>query len=287
MNDKLIEKLGDRVAAVSSELKIFSTKVSTAPTTLKEEVSDVPGASTTLLRSMAPELSASSTLVPTLLPQLNRADYKYVKRWDSNVYLSDRKGKTRRGEEPPAEKQNYSVLSSFMEDENGDQVPEKKKKAARAVAKGFFEELLTGKTAPVVWGSAPLSARYHLISILESQFPFLRLCEDHWKANMVATNSYSQWYPTAMAREATKKRAAKGDIIDVDANENDGENASESPMVEGENVSRPSKRPRIDSDLQSTRPHPRPRPRPLPRPTKFVPPRNKVCALVYIDYLHH
>ena len=173
-----------------------------------------------------------------------------------------------------------------MEDEDGNQMPEATKSAVRASARGYFEGMLASGTAPTTWGSVPLRAKNELTNILENQFPFLRLCDNHWKANMVATNSYSQWHPTASeraaaakAKEAVKRRAAEANIIDLDTSEDDNKKTSKGPVDEKETVSRPSKRPRIED------PQPSPTTHPLrPRPTKFVPPRKKVCKLIYIDY---
>jgi transcription termination factor Rho len=154
-----------------------------------------------------------------------------VRHWDPEEYLGCRKGGKRGGEDLVAtDKPTSSILSSFMEGEDGSQVSDKTKMAAWRSAKGFFEQLLKDNSAPAAWGSAPLSIQHELINILETGFPFLRFCEGHWKANQVATNSYSQWYQHAInhkaAVKAKKLRKATEDddqaqVIDIDSSEND------------------------------------------------------------------
>jgi uncharacterized protein YaiL (DUF2058 family) len=72
---------------------------------------------------------------------------------------------------------------------------------------------------------------------VETEFSFLWLCEDHWKANQVTTNSYSQWYQHATERKsaveakkankrATEQHEAIAIEVDASENENDSENPS-------------------------------------------------------------
>jgi hypothetical protein len=276
---------------------MLSTQVSTSLVTSKQEPSNVPDDS--IVSAMPLDRSKDSgpfgsSSVPPLLPQLDRAQYKNITFWGPDEYQVYRKGGKRGGENILADKPTSSILSIYMEDENGNQIPEKKKKVVRNMAKGFFEELLKNGNAPGTWGNATLSIRHTFINTLETEFYFLRFCEGHWKANQIATNHYSQWYQHAIEREAaakakrTSKRTADeiGDHevididvdVDIDANENDIEKASRrSGDYEG-NVPGPSKRPRVEV----------PRPTPTisrPRPTRIKSTGKKVCKSLYFDYM--
>ena len=158
-----------------------------------------------------------------------------------------------------------------MEDKDGNEIPGAKKKAIRQRARALFNGLLEGRVAPTTWGNVSLDAQNRLINTLETEFPILQLCENHWKSTMVATNSYSQWYRKACAREiATKgKETAEGEVINID------EEPFKQPQAEDDDT-RPSKHPR----LEETRPTP---PRPLP--TKPGPQCRKVCKLCFTDYM--
>ena len=110
------------------------------------------------------------------------------------------------------EKHKTSILSSYMVDENGDQVPEHEKTAVRDVTREFFFELLEKGRAPNSWRRVAGDCKKELFYQLETQFEFLRYCNNHWKANMVPTNSYSQWRGNYVKNPAEKTRP-----IDVDA----------------------------------------------------------------------
>ena len=289
-HDEMVNKLVNNFATISSGFQTFSTQISTSLSAPKQMVSDVADdlivPVTPSDRSKGPEVPGP-TFVPPLLPQLDKENYLNIKHWSPDEYNSYRKGGKRGGENTPTNRPTSSILLSYMEDENGNQVSDKTKKATRATAKGFFEQLLQDNNAPAAWGSAPLSTRNKLINILESEFPFLRFCEGHWKANQVATNSYSQWYQHAVDRKAgveakkAKKKAAAGaaedEVIDVDIDKNNTGEPSKRPREEGDNVPGPSKRPRVED------PRPTPAPRPLPTGTNLQ--REKVCKSFILTIL--
>ena len=121
-----------------------------------------------------------------------------------------------------------SILSSYMEDENGVDLPESTKEAVREEARNFFQLLLENNRAPAVWGDAAINIKNEYLYCMETQYPFLRFCQDHWKAKQVATNSYSQWQSNAAKRMrvAITKKKALTEVIDVNPAEDDNLDAS-------------------------------------------------------------
>lgn len=274
-HDVMVKKLVIDFATVSSDLKTFSTQVSTSLVAPKQEfpnVSSAPTASTAPSNWSGDSQTSGSTFIHPLLPQLDRANYPNIRDWEPDHYNS-RRGRQRGGKDS-REDRPASVLSSYMEDETGDQVSEKTKRAVRMMAKGFFLGLLRDNKAPACWGSAPLSVRNQLINTLENVFPFLRFCAGHWKANQVATNSYSQWYGNVVENRSDlkAKKACKSEVIDVDADKNGVGEASKRPRDEGVGVPEPSKRPRVE--------HPQTTSTSCPRHTSGNPQGQKVCKLI-------
>jgi hypothetical protein len=204
--------------------------------------------------------------------------------WENHQYLGHRKGGRQGGEDGCQDKPKKSVLSSYMGDENGEEVPESTKSAMCKKAKALFQLLLHTKMAPATWGAAPLNAKTELIFNLEKEYPSLRLCANHWKADMVATNSYSQWYRRAVGREgATTARVGikveadvDVDVINVDVDDIDEAGSSKRPHAEDTSM-RASKRPCMEkiNSLPASRPH----------PTLVSSPRQKVSTLFYLDYM--
>ena len=287
----MVKKLVVNFATISSNVKTFSAQISTSLTTPKQELSNVSGTLTT--STMPPDRSEhvrehSSTFVEPLIPKLDRASYLNVKNWSADDYNALRRG-MKRGGEDLAEDEPTSILSRFMEDENGIQIPEKTKRAVRKMAKGFFIDLLQANNAPAAWGNVPLSVRNKFINTLEKAYPFLWFCEDHWKANQVATNSYSQWYQNttdrrdnAKAKKACQARArgaAGSEVIIVDTDETSVGEAPKQPRDEEVDIPGPSKRSRVEN-AQVT-------PTPRPSQTNGNPQGQKVCESGFLNDMHY
>jgi len=174
-----------------------------------------------------------------------------------------------------------------MEDEHGNPIPKLRRAAVRKTAKGFFHLILEMGRAPAAWGDVSLDIDNELIHRLESEHEFLRLCDNHWKARQVATNSYSQWHLGAPARRAAalakqaaeeSERAGGTEVIDVDSDDVNNDDANQDkppkrPRAEDNETRRP-KRPRVEG-TEST----------PPRPTRVAPHRQRVCELFYYDYM--
>ena len=263
------------IAAMSSGFKNLSTQVEASLASPKVKIttpSIYPTTPPTPTGTSKVPLSAPVSTLPALLPQLDHAMYGSVMHWDEGKYQDIRKGGKGSGEDDLKKELKGSVLSCYMEDENGNKVPENTRKAIRKRAKGLFNQLLQGGVAPATWGGVPLDVQHQLIFQLESEFPFLRLCANHWKSMMVATNSYSQWYRLACSRRVAA--GAKGKAKDVDLVDADGQESFKQPQVE-ENDTRPSKRTRLEE--------PKPIAPSRPPPTQYG--RRKVCGFFFLFYM--
>jgi hypothetical protein len=52
---------------------------------------------------------------------------------------------------------------------------------------------------------------------LERHWGFLRCCENHWKADVLTTANYSQWYRAHKARMMDVKAAEQGKVSEARA----------------------------------------------------------------------
>ena len=201
--DSLMEKVAENLAVVSSGIKDLSSQVSvprviSTPTETKAPDSDLFDDSDD---SDSAE-SAPQHYTRRPLRQLNREDYENIEYWEKETY-NHRNNGGRNGEDPP-EGTGSAPLSCYMENENGEEVPLKEQYACRRRSRKFWEGLLRSSRAPNIWRQAPKDVEDELIHILETEFPWTRFCEDHWKAKRVATNHYSQWYWAALPRKLKK-----------------------------------------------------------------------------------
>ena len=295
LHDVIVRNIAEKIASISSEFdngppshwrleERLADKKPTFPTPQASSAAFSIPPHTSSTSDASGSLSSGVFFTRTPLPQLAREDFPNVKYWDTDGYASRRKhGKGDSHEEVQA-KGKASVLSSFMEDENGDPIPESTKSAARKEAKGFFQLLLNMGRAPVKWGSASIDINNKLIYRLESGFPFIRLCDNHWKAAQIATNSYSQWYPTAVKNMATTlanqptKKPADSQVIDVDA-ENTNHNEPQKRPRDEDNETRRPKRPRVEET--------EPAPPPPACPPIVTTQRQRVCKPFQYDYMRH
>ena len=233
--DELVKKLANGTAGSAGFKNVYYPE-QTSLSTLKTE--DTNGLTPISTPSNPP--AASHRPNPTThfardpLPQLSPGDFPRVKNWYANGYNNQRKGGRREDDgEDDEEGPKGSILSSYMIGEDGNLVSKSTMHAVREEARSFYLLLLRDGKAPHVWGEAPIDVRNELLYRLETSFPFLRYCDNHWKAKKVATNGYSQW---------KKHRAKKADAIDVDA---DDEGTLKRPRETEGDVAGPSKRTRI------------------------------------------
>ena len=281
----LLMSMAGNVAAISSGFKTFSTQMAgpLATPKVKSSSSSIPPTALPTPPGVSNTSGAlslfSGFVAPPLLPQLDRAKYPNIVHWFDQLYLVYCRGK-QDDEDDPREKPSGSMLSKYMENEDGSEVPELTKKAVHKKARAVFEHLLRTGMAPTQWRFASVEAQQLPIRTLEAEFPFLQLCENHWKAAMVATNAYLQWYKPAcghqQAREVPDLKEKKGE-------------SSKQPQTEGDDL-RPSKHPRLEEPHPMSRSHSkelRPVPRPRPLPTKVDSQHQKVCKLHSTGYVHN
>ena len=194
-------------------------------------------------------------------PQLDHEQYPDVRQWFPTDYNDRRKVGKGTGEGgSAADGPKSPVLSSYMEDEHGRLVPMSTRAAIRAMAKDFFWKILRDGRAPAKWGDAGLDVSNELICLLETNYPWLRLCQDHWKAKKVATNSYSQWYSDA-TNCYNKETRLQGkapqppttDIIDVDSDTDTQKRPLKRRLAEDDGAGR-SKRPHLEETPSCAQP---------------------------------
>jgi hypothetical protein len=82
---------------------------------------------------------------------------------------------------------------AFLEDENGDPIPETTIDAIRKALRAAWSELLIRKLAPLTWGKLTASGAQLINSLMENAYPLFKLANNGWKLDYLATMSYSSW----------------------------------------------------------------------------------------------
>ena len=199
------------------------------------------------------------------LPPLSQAKYPLVKFWEKKVWKSvagSRKDTSEvqikvysRGGTRSSKGENVMML--YIEDTNGSPIDGNVAGGMRDFARSIWRSLYERGIAPETWGKATKEVRDEFCREMETEFFILRLCDNHWKANALATTIYSQWYRTY----DKKMRPHPDNDSTSDENSRDGNNTDDDTgnTIDGP----PRKRARTttildDDDSNFTTPLPQP-----------------------------
>jgi len=89
-----------------------------------------------------------------------------------------------------------NVTLGYVEDENGNSIDGYRVSQITSLTREIWMHLRNKGLAPEAWSKGSLPVHNYYRSEMYKRFPELRLCEGHWKADFIATNSYSGWYRT-------------------------------------------------------------------------------------------
>lgn len=165
-------------------------------------------------------LSNTGSAAPSF-PPLSRCDFPHVRFWTKKEWdehssrLKDASGS--KGKAPDRFSKGLNTTALYMENENGMPISGDTVTQMRAAARMVWIELFDRGKAPISWGKASLDARNMYYSELEMRWGFLRFCENHWKADALATANYSQWYRSHKGRITDAKAAEKGEVSEARA----------------------------------------------------------------------
>jgi hypothetical protein len=173
-------------------------------------------------------------------PRLSPLDYPLVKYWERKVWKSvidtrkdtsevQTKGGSRGG---TRSSKGENVMMSYIEDSNGNPVDGNTASGIREFARTIWRSLYDRGIAPETWGQATKDVRDEYCREMESEYPVLRFCSNHWKANALATAVYSQWYRTydrKMKPSEDNNNNGNGDNSDGNNSDNDAGDGSDGP----------------------------------------------------------
>ena len=97
--------------------------------------------------------------------------------------------------------------------------------------------------------------RDKFVLLMEKNHPWLRYCENHWKADRIWANHYPNWYKTAIEGKL-RANAVPGEVIDVDSVDIDIQGPQKTTLkrhVVHTKTDDPQKRPRVEEDESAPR----------------------------------
>ncbi|KAF8897772.1 hypothetical protein BD779DRAFT_1667693 [Infundibulicybe gibba] len=145
--------------------------------------------------------SGPSYKVPVQSPLLlDQADYPNVQYWhaksfkattqDAGTVFGESVGKGGRVRRASG----VNVAYLFVEDRNGIPATGEILDRITAHARRVFSELLKSNAAPQKWSQGTPHAQNYFRAEMHHEFPDLRLCENNWKADKIATQLYPGWF---------------------------------------------------------------------------------------------
>jgi hypothetical protein len=146
------------------------------------------------------------------VPSVKHEDYPSVKFWYRHEWNSAENnqvahigagahGKTRAA-------QGENVTLKFIEDENGIIIDGFRATAMRRFARELWSSLNSVGKAPKTWGKVDAAVASQYRNEMERKFPELRLCDNSWKADFIATLNYPSWYNNNVEKEEHLKRTS-------------------------------------------------------------------------------
>lgn len=138
----------------------------------------------------------SSTCYFPSKPLLQK-DYPNIKYWYKHEW-SNSKLETVASSEPGERgrsraAQGKNVTMGFVEDIDGEPIDGHRATNIRRVTRQVWGELAASGLAPKTWSKIGISALTQFRQQVYEQFPELSYCDNHWKLDRLATDTYSQW----------------------------------------------------------------------------------------------
>ncbi|KAF9780809.1 hypothetical protein BJ322DRAFT_1023530 [Thelephora terrestris] len=118
-----------------------------------------------------------------------QVDYKRVKFWPRSVWQEIRNG-AKLKESHTLDSRPPPVLTLFFEDEFGVPVSADVKEEVQGDLTAYWVDMLQDGKLPVHYSGLGLNRREDFRKTMEEKYPWLRLCEGHWKVRQIWVNYY-------------------------------------------------------------------------------------------------
>ncbi|KAJ6560186.1 hypothetical protein B0H19DRAFT_1146735 [Mycena capillaripes] len=155
--------------------------------------------------------STSNTRPVPPIVVLKEADHPNSKYWQKSrwtTHIDKERGRSSASGRSAASKN--SLL--FITTEDGDPPTTARISQARQSAGAFYFELLDDNLLPETWGKVTLSVKNRFRAVLEAEIAELRLCDGHWKADKLASITYSSWCGSNRKSDKIKLEDAEDDL---------------------------------------------------------------------------
>jgi len=134
-----------------------------------------------------------------------REDYVGIRCWKQADWLAYRNGARRNDTKS-------TTFSLFMEDGTGAAIPEGIRDDLRDSVHGFWKEMTNKGKIPTNYSKVEYKTKEDFRVTMEGKYPWLRLCEGHWKVKQVWRNCFSIWKKTHLPEDDLDDAETKSHI---------------------------------------------------------------------------
>lgn len=133
---------------------------------------------------------------------------------------------------------------SFIEHEDGSPITDSEATQIRGTARSVFAQFMKDGTAPAKWGQISVLSQDFFFNVISERFPYIAMCEDMWKAQLLATLCYPSWHRNN--REKIEKEKQEKQWIQLQLEH--GRQVKEETLEHVERVEEKLKRPHTASN---------------------------------------
>jgi len=105
--------------------------------------------------------------------------------------------------------QGHNISMQFIKEADRQPISSMQAEDIQAFARTIWTDLYARGLAPKTWGNASRKVHDKYEREMETWWPVLRYCSNHWKTHHIATKNYSQWYGRHETNETEAKAPAK------------------------------------------------------------------------------
>ena len=116
---------------------------------------------------------------------LKKEDFQGVNCWNQGPWLEIRSGSKNKDVNSP-------VLSLFFEDKFGNPISDKVKEQVRGDIAAYWIDMIREGEMPTHYHGLGFKCREHYRNTMEDKYPWLRLCEGHWKVKQIWINHWKK-----------------------------------------------------------------------------------------------
>ena len=229
--DHLVDKMAHKIDRTRSDIKKIADRF---PDPADAPVRPTPDpANLSVSSTPTPEPTADYSGIP-LFPR--REDYLDINHWTPDAWKAIQHPK--KGD--PTYQGPVPVNVLFWEDEFGNIIPPSRRKRVTRDLKVIWQDMHDKGRRLDCITKMGWETRQEFCTHIEEMQPWLRLCDDHWKADQLWTNTFTGWKPATEDRGKGEGKQLESLKRDRSAEEDEAGPSQKKARTEPQSATRPN-----------------------------------------------